>query len=100
MGLGVGIVASMAADCSDRKDLQVIDAVGLFPRSTTWIGYRRDSVLRRFMVEFIQLFAPHITAQQLAELRRANTQDEIDTLFKDAKLPLRDGCGEQVTAAA
>jgi LysR family cys regulon transcriptional activator len=39
MGLGVGIVASMAADCADRKDLQVIDAEGLFPRSTTWISW-------------------------------------------------------------
>jgi LysR family cys regulon transcriptional activator len=100
MGLGVGIVASMAADCSDRKDLEVVDAVGLFPRSTTWIGYRKDSVLRRYMVDFIQLFAPHITAPQLAELRRANSQEMIDELFADADLPLRDGCGEKITAAA
>ncbi len=100
MGLGVGIVASMAADCADRKDLQVIDAQGLFPRSTTWIGYRKDALLRRYMVDFIQLFAPHITPQQLGELRRANSQETIDALFSNASLPLRDGCGENITAAA
>ncbi len=32
MGLGVGIVASMAAECGDKNDLQIIDAAGLFPR--------------------------------------------------------------------
>jgi LysR family cys regulon transcriptional activator len=100
MGLGVGIVASMAADCSDRKDLEVIDAEGLFPRSTTWIGYRKDAVLRRYMVDFIQLFAPHITSRQLDQLGRARDQDEIDKLFGDTDLPLRGGCGDKFTAAA
>ena len=100
MGLGVGIVASMAADCADRKDLEVIDAEGLFPRSTTWIGYRKETVLRRYMVEFIQLFAEHISPAQLADLQRAGTQDAIDDLFRDARLPFRGGCGDKVTAAA
>ncbi len=69
MGLGVGIVASMAADCADKKDLVAIDAEGLFPRSTTWIGFRKDAVLRRYMVEFMQLFAPHLTSRHR---RRSN----------------------------
>ncbi|MDH3620907.1 MAG: LysR substrate-binding domain-containing protein [Gammaproteobacteria bacterium] len=100
MGLGVGIVASMAADCTDKKDLQVLDAEGLFPRSTTWIGYRRDVVMRRYMIEFLQLFAPHVSARQLEDLRRAGTQDAIDELFRDRKLPLRGGCVDSVTAVA
>lgn len=100
MGLGVGIVASMAADCDDRKDLQVIDAEGLFPRSTTWIGYRKNTVLRRYMIDFIRLFASHISAQQLDDVRRATSQEEIDRLFDSAKLPLRSGCAEGVTRAA
>jgi len=100
MGLGVGIVASMAADCSDRADLEVIDAQGLFPRSTTWIGYRKDAVLRRYMVDFIQLFAPHITSRQLEDLGKARDQDAIDQLFRETDLPLRGGCGEKITAAA
>lgn len=100
MGLGVGIVASMAADCSDRKDLQVIDAEGLFPRSTTWIGYGKDAVVRRYMFEFIQLFATHVTPSQMNDLRRAATQDKIDEMFRDSTLPLRAGCGEDVSVAA
>jgi LysR family cys regulon transcriptional activator len=100
MGLGVGIVASMAADCADRKDLQVIDAEGLFPRSTTWIGYRKNTVLRRYMLDFIGLFASHLSSQQLDDMRRATSQEEIDALCKTADLPVRGGCTESVNAAA
>tara|TARA_B110000858_G_scaffold51962_1_gene60150 strand:- start:1195 stop:2193 length:999 start_codon:yes stop_codon:yes gene_type:complete len=94
MGMGVGIVASMAADCADKEDLQVIDAEGLFPRSTTWIGYRKNAVLRRYMFEFLQLVAPHVSSQQLDDIRRATSQEDIDVLFDVSELPLRGGCDE------
>lgn len=100
MGLGVGIVASMAADCDDRKDLQVINAEGLFPRSTTWIGYRKNAVLRRYMFDFLQLFASHISSKQLDDIRRATSQEDIDALFDPKALPLRAGCVDSVIAAA
>ena len=94
MGMGVGIVASMAADSDDKESLQLIDAEGLFPRSTTWIGYRKNAVLRRYMFDFLQLFAPHISPQQLNDIRRAKSQEEIDILFDASKLPLRGACSE------
>ena len=100
MGLGVGIVASMAADCDDQKDLTALDAEGLFPRSTTWIGFRKDIVLRRYMLDFIQLFAPHISKHQLEQLREAKTQAQLDELFATAQLPLRGGCNDDVIEAA
>ena len=100
MGLGVGIVASMAEDCDDQKDMTALDAGGLFPRSTTWIGFRKDIVLRRYMLDFVQLFAPHITTDQLEKTRHVRTQSDIDKLFRGAKLPIRGGCAEDITAAA
>ena len=100
MGLGVGIVASMAAECPDKKDLALIEAEGLFPRSTTWIGYRKDTVLRRYMIEFLQLFASHISPKQMAEVQRAATQEDIDELFADAELPVKNGCEDDITEAA
>jgi LysR family cys regulon transcriptional activator len=100
MGLGVGIVASMAEDCSDGKDLAALEAEGLFPRSTTWIGFRKDIVLRRYMLDFVQLFAPHITADQLEKTRHVRSQNEIDSLFKDARLPVRGGCNDDIIEAA
>jgi LysR family cys regulon transcriptional activator len=86
MGLGVGIVAGMAND-DDDEDMTSISAAGLFPRSTTWIGIRKDIVLRRYMLEFVRLFAPHITADQLEQTRHVRSQLEIDRLFGDSLLP-------------
>jgi LysR family cys regulon transcriptional activator len=86
MGLGVGIVAGMAND-EDDEDMTSISAAGLFPRSTTWIGIRKDIVLRRYMLEFVRLFAPHITADQLEQTRHVRSQLEIDRLFGDSLLP-------------
>jgi LysR family transcriptional regulator, cys regulon transcriptional activator len=100
MGLGVGIVASMAEDCDDQKDLTALDAQGLFPRSTTWIGFRKDIVLRRYMLDFVKLFAPHISHDQLEQTRHARTQEDIDRLFNGALLPVRGGCSDDITAAA
>lgn len=100
MGLGVGIVASMAEDCDDQKDLAAVDAQGLFPRSTTWIGFRRDTLLRRYMLDFVQLFAPHITSDQLQQTRHVRSQADIDKLFGEAKLPVRGGCSDDIIEAA
>ena len=100
MGLGVGIVASMAEDCGDQKDMTALNAEGLFPRSTTWIGFRRDIVLRRYMLDFVQIFAPHITPDQLEKTRHVRTQTEIDKLFHDVELPVRGGCTDGLTVAA
>ncbi len=99
MGLGVGIVASMADD-DDMKDLIAISAEGLFPRSTTWIGFRKETVMRRYMLDFVQLFAPHISDSQIEQTRHARNQDDIDSLFDDAKLPLRNNCSDKITEAA
>ena len=91
MGLGVGIVPSMALECEDRKNLIAIDAAGLFPRSTTWIGFRRDAVLRKYMVEFMELFAPHLNEAIIEQSTEAQTQIDVDELFAGVNLPLKSG---------
>lgn len=98
MGLGVGIVAGMAEDQADA-DMTAIPATGLFPRSTTWIGFRKDIVLRRYMLEFVQLFAPHITADQLEQTRHVRSQVDLDKLFGDAVLPVHSSDTDDKLAA-
>ena len=88
------------AENSDDGDLVAIDAEGLFPRSTTWIGFRKEAVLRRYMLDFVKLFAPHISADQLERTRHARSQDEIDGIFDDAELPIRGGRDDDITEAA
>jgi LysR family cys regulon transcriptional activator len=100
MGMGVGVVAAMAYECSDERDMQALDADGLFPRLTTWLGFRRDSVLRRYMVDFIGLFAPHLTPELIRQASELETQVAVDALCAEITLPLRGGCGNEIADAA
>src|SRR5262249_57692797 len=59
LGLGVGIVAHMAIDEHD-PDLIAIDASHLFAAHTTWIGFRRGTLLRKYMFDFAQFLPPHL----------------------------------------
>jgi LysR family cys regulon transcriptional activator len=88
LGLGVGIVASMAIDDSDT-DLVEIDTSDLFPAHVTWIGFRRGGLLRKYQLDFMQLFAPHLTRRVIERAANAPTQAEVEALTKDMDLPLR-----------
>ena len=61
LGMGVGIIASMAYDRERDRGLAMIDAGHLFKPNTTRIAIRRDVYLRGFVYEFIARFAPHLT---------------------------------------
>ncbi len=99
MGMGVGVVASMAYECADEKDLVALDAVGLFPRVTTWLGFRRDSVLRRYMADFVSLLAPHLAPDLVRKAAELPAQADVDALLSGSRLPLRTGCNRLPTAA-
>lgn len=60
LGLGVGILANMAFDAKRDKNLRSIDAGHLFEPSTTRIGISRNSYLRSYIFDFIEMFAPHL----------------------------------------
>jgi len=100
MGMGVGVIASMAYECQDQEDLKAIDAKGLFPRVTTWLGFPKDIVMRSYMVDFINLFAPHYSRRLIIDAANLETQEEVDELLKDLELPVRGGCEENEAAAA
>ena len=56
LGIGVGIIASMAFDEAQDADLVRIDASHLLePSDLYW--FRRGTFLRRYMLNFIKLFA-------------------------------------------
>lgn len=87
LGLGVGIVASMAHDAALDSDLVALDASHLFDPSTTKIGFRRGIYLRAYMYDFIQLFAPHLTHAIVDQAITTTNQGELETLFKGIELP-------------
>ena len=88
LGLGVGIVASMAIDPREDADLVSIDASHLFPAHLTWVGFQRGSLLRGFMYEFLNVLAPHLNRRLVDRAAQAGGGEELEALFKDIELPL------------
>ena len=89
LGLGVGIVASMAMDPREDADLVALDAAHLFNSHTTWIGFRRGTLLRKYMYEFAQLLAPHLDRRLVERAHRLSSAQEVAKLFADIELPQR-----------
>jgi len=58
LGMGIGIVATMAFDPVRDAGLEKLDASHLFAPSTTRLGLRRGVLLRGFVYDFIARFAP------------------------------------------
>jgi LysR family transcriptional regulator, cys regulon transcriptional activator len=88
LGLGVGIVAHMALDEADQ-DLEAIDATHLFPAHVTWIGFRRGTLLRRYMYDFAQALAPHLDRRLVDRAHRAANAEEVARMFEAVTLPER-----------
>ena len=88
LGLGVGIIATMAYDPGTDSDLVVLDAKHLFQPSTTMIGFRRGTFLRGYMYEFIRSFAPHLTPELVDVCVPKKSKQEITELFQDIELPV------------
>lgn len=60
LGLGIGILAKMAFDPRADRKLRAIDAAHLFEPSMTRIGIRRNTYLRGYVYDFIEMFASHL----------------------------------------
>lgn len=89
MGLGVGVIANMAVSTQADPDLVKINVDHMFAQSTTKIGFRRSTFLRSYMYDFIQRFAPHLTRDVVDMAVALRSNDDIETMFNDIKLPLK-----------
>jgi LysR family cys regulon transcriptional activator len=61
LGMGIGIIATMAFDARKDAAFEMLDASHLFAASTTRLALRKGVFLRGFVYEFITLFAPQYT---------------------------------------
>lgn len=85
LGLGVGIMATMAHTHED-KDLIAIDAGHLFQPSMTQIAFKRGMFLRNYMYDFIHYFSPHLTKMQVEKAEQIRDNNAILRLFEQTKL--------------
>jgi LysR family cys regulon transcriptional activator len=89
LGLGVGIIASMAYEPELDSDLVALDASHLFAHSTTNIGFRKGTFLRGYMYDFIEAFAPNLTKSKVEAAQACRTKQDLDALFEHKTLPMR-----------
>ncbi len=68
LGLGIGLMASMAYVETEDIGLKSIDCSHLFMSSTTHIALRQDTYLRGFIYEFILSFAPELTRKRIDQI--------------------------------
>jgi LysR family cys regulon transcriptional activator len=65
LGLGIGLLASMAYDPKRDANLRMLDASHLFPASTTYLGLRRDAFLRDYIYDFIHILVPELNRKSV-----------------------------------
>lgn len=87
LGLGIGVIASMAVEPERDSDLIALDASHLFAYSTTSIAFRRESYLRRYMYAFIRMFAPHLTPALVDRAVAARSREEASEAEQEIAIP-------------
>ncbi|QDD64094.1 CysB family HTH-type transcriptional regulator [Herbaspirillum seropedicae] len=70
LGMGVGLVASMAVDQGKHQEMVAINASHLFKANIARLAVRRGAYLRGYAFDFIQQFAP--------ELKRADIVNALN----------------------
>jgi LysR family cys regulon transcriptional activator len=76
LGMGVGIVASIAIDGDRDRHLRALEARHLFEINVTRLAVRRGNWLRGYAYSFIETFAPGLNRQVVEEA----LNDEIVTV--------------------
>ncbi|WP_439243738.1 HTH-type transcriptional regulator CysB [Lonepinella sp. BR2474] len=85
LGLGVGIIASMAHTEADT-DLVAIDASHLFNASMTQIAFKHSTFLRNYMYDFINYFSPHLTRTLVEKAESMHDNNAVKRLFDGVQL--------------
>jgi LysR family cys regulon transcriptional activator len=67
LGMGVGIVASVAVDEERDAHLRILDAGHLFQVNVTRLGLRRGAWLRGYAYRFIETFVPTLSREVVAK---------------------------------
>jgi LysR family cys regulon transcriptional activator len=78
VGLGVGIVASLAYSRERDTDLVRLDVPDLFAPNTTRLALRRGVYLRSYAYAFIAELVPGLTEQRIGEALRNDVQGGED----------------------
>ncbi|KOO10261.1 transcriptional regulator, partial [Vibrio xuii] len=84
LGVGIGIIASVATH-SINDSITVRSLEGLVPDCYAWLCYSKNIYLQRYMYDFIEKFAPHLTRSVIEETAHMS-KPELMKWFEDVQL--------------
>jgi len=84
-GMGIGILACMAYDEQRDHDLVTINTGNLFPRLTTWVGFRKDRFLNDYMYSFLKRIVPGASQLGIEQAVHGHTEGENVISFPGIK---------------
>ena len=82
LGLGVGLVASMATEHSRQNCLRSIEVSHLLASNVTRLAIRRGAYLRSYTFDFILQFAPQLKREDIIEALQAEPHSNGGGLHK------------------
>ena len=77
LGLGIGIIASMAYQTERDTHLKLLSSDHLFASNTTRIAVRKGHYLRGYAYKFIELCVPSLTEAEVKAALKPNDQEDI-----------------------
>ncbi|MBC8227140.1 MAG: LysR family transcriptional regulator [Gammaproteobacteria bacterium] len=94
MGMGVGVISGMAYECDDHEDFLAVSGENIFPKCTTYFGFRRGTLLSQFSISFINWLAAHLTPKAILKASESKSQADVNMLFESINLPVMGGCDQ------
>lgn len=82
IGMGVGIIATLAIDPLTDSDLVVIDASHLFKESQTTIVLSNGIYLRDYMYDFIESFSSHLVKEVVDHAVQLKNNKQREAYFQ------------------
>jgi LysR family transcriptional regulator, cys regulon transcriptional activator len=78
LGLGVGVIASVAYDAARDSNLVALDAGHLFATNTTRVAIKRGAYLRGYVFDFIRTFAAPLTREVVERALASAPGEEME----------------------
>ncbi len=88
MGLGVGIIASMAFEKELDTDLVSIPVEHLFPKSLVNVVFDRNLYFREFIFAFIESLAPQLSRELILQAQQTKSANKISKMVEQSLIPI------------
>lgn len=87
LGLGIGIIADMAFNPLQDGDLAVVSVKQHFGLGISQVAVKKDKYLKDYIYRFIEMLAPHLSADIVKRALACDGKEAELALFKDFRVP-------------